>query len=237
MKDKVGVVCGATGGIGQEVAQTLASRGASLVLLGRSEPKLKARKAALEGLRPGSVLGCASVDFASEASLEKVRCSLRKLERVDILVHSAGFVSLGSLEDAPLEDLDRNYQVNVRGPLALTQAVLPQLRLARGHVVFINSGAGLHARATWGHYAASKHALVAIASSLREETRASGMRVTSVFPGRTATPMQRRVADLEGKAYREEAFVRPQDVAHMVGELLALPPSAEVVDLQVRPGP
>ena len=110
----------------------------------------------------------------------------------------------GAIEDRPLETMrvDQHYQTNLRGPYLLTQALLPLLKLRRGQIVFMNSSAGLDARANVAQYAASKHALKAIADSLREEINRDGIRVLSVFPGRTATPMQQQLHVLEGRPYQ-----------------------------------
>ncbi len=83
----------------------------------------------------------------------------------------------------------------------LTQALLPALRAAHGTVVFVNSGAGLSANAHWAGYAASKFGLRALADALRAEEAEHGVRVSTVYPGRTATPMQQKVHEQEGRAY------------------------------------
>ena len=152
-----------------------------------------------------------------------------------MLVHGAGTIALGDLGSAPIEDLDRQYAANVRAPYLLTRALLPSLRATQGEVVFINSSAGLTARAGIAQYAATKHALKAIADSLREEVNPEGVRVLSVYPGRTATPLQARVHAEEGKAYLPERLVQPDDVASVVLNALTLPRSAEVTDVVVRP--
>ena len=79
--------------------------------------------------------------------------------------------------------------------------MLPALRAARGTVVFLNSGAGLVAHPEWSAYAASKFGLRAVADSLRAEEAGAGVRVTSVYLGRIATPMQQKVHEQEGKDY------------------------------------
>jgi NADP-dependent 3-hydroxy acid dehydrogenase YdfG len=100
----------------------------------------------------------------------------------------------------------------------------------------VNSGSGFHpARAGWVAYAASKHALRAVADGLRDEVHARGVRVISVFPGRTATPMQEEVQRYEGNDYDPERFLQPDDVAAAVLNALALPRTAEITDLHVRP--
>src|SRR5690606_7283026 len=85
---------------------------------------------------------------------------------VDILVHSAGTISLGNFENAPIEEFDRQVGVNLKAPFLLTQALLPQLGARRGQVVFINSSAGVCGAAGAAPYSASKHGLKGLADSL-----------------------------------------------------------------------
>jgi NADP-dependent 3-hydroxy acid dehydrogenase YdfG len=103
-------------------------------------------------------------------------------------------------------------------------------------VVFVNSSAGFHpARAGWAAYSASKHALRALADGLRDEVNRQGVRVITIFPGRTATAMQEEVHRYEGRDYDPERFLQPRDVAAAVLSSLALPRTAEVTDLHIRP--
>ena len=103
-------------------------------------------------------------------------------------------------------------------------------------MLFVNSGAGLTAHAQWGAYAASKHGLKALADSLRAEEHGNGVRVTSVYPGRTASPMQAKVHQQEGKDYDPARWIDPESVATTILMTLDLPRDAEVNDLTVRPG-
>ena len=125
--------------------------------------------------------------------------------------------------------------MNLTAPAMLTQALLPALRAARGTVVFVNSGAGLSANAQWAGYAASKSGLRALADALRAEEAEHGVRVTSVYPGRTATPMQQKVHEQEGRAYDAGEWIRPETVAEAILHVLDLPTDATVSDLVVRP--
>jgi NADP-dependent 3-hydroxy acid dehydrogenase YdfG len=159
----------------------------------------------------------------------------RDVDHLDILAHSAGGITLGPVETAPVADLDGQYRTNVRAPYVLTQMLLPMLRSCQGQIVFINSSVGLNARAGVGQYAATKHALRAVADSLREEVNAAGVRVLSVFLGRTASPMQVAIHAAEGKAYHPERLLQPQDVAAVVLNALNLPRTAEVTDISIRP--
>jgi NAD(P)-dependent dehydrogenase (short-subunit alcohol dehydrogenase family) len=140
------------------------------------------------------------------------------------------------MERARIEDLDDQYATNVRAPYMVTQQLLPLLANGRGQIVFINSSAGLSAkRSEVGQYAATKHALKAIADSLREEVNPRGIRVLSVYLGRTATPMQEALCQQEGKVYHPQMLMQPEDVASVVVQALMLPSTAEVTDISIRP--
>jgi NADP-dependent 3-hydroxy acid dehydrogenase YdfG len=102
-------------------------------------------------------------------------------------------------------------------------------------VVFLNSGSGLSASPSWSAYAASKHALRALADALRIEEQANGVRVTSLYPGRTATPMQQKVHDQEGRDYSADDWIDPATVAAAILHVLDLPADATISDLTVRP--
>ncbi len=234
--DKVVVLTGASSGIGQQLAQDLAKRKAVLHLIGRHAGRLQSITQSARELGAASALGH-TIDFTDSAQSEEgTQVLSRALQKCDYLIHSAGVCTLGEVSQAPIESLDLNYQVNLRGPYLLTQALLPKLIAAKGQVVFINSGAGLKAHPRWSQYAASKHGLKAVADSLREEVGPKGVRVMSVYPGRTATPMQASVRQMEGKPYDPSAFVQVTDVSHMTLSALALPDTASVIDLNIRPG-
>ena len=158
-----------------------------------------------------------------------------EIGKVDILVHSAGVISLGQVETTSVKDFDWQYSVNVRAPYILTQALLPMIRSCRGQIVFINSTAGRIAASGVSQYAATKHALKALADSLREEVNADGLRVLSVFVGRTATPMQAAVHEMERRSYDPKRLLQPEDVAAVVINALSLSRSAEVTDIHIRP--
>jgi NADP-dependent 3-hydroxy acid dehydrogenase YdfG len=232
--NQVAVVTGAGSGVGRAIALGLAREGATLGLVGRTRERLEETASLVRGA--GTAAQCYPADLALDEHLEEVCGSLqRDWESLDMVVHSAGMTALGRVEQAPVEELDRQYRVNTRAPYALTRSLLPLLRRRQGQVVFINSSAGLHARGGVGPYAATKHALRALADSLRDEVNADGVRVLSVFLGRTATPMQERVHRAEGRVYRPERLVQPDDIAAMVLCALRLPRTAEVTDLSIRP--
>jgi NADP-dependent 3-hydroxy acid dehydrogenase YdfG len=176
------------------------------------------------------------IDLNSDENLEPLVRHLTDVGRLDILVHCAGVICEGNMAAARVEDLDVQYATNVRAPYLLTQRLLPLLTASRGQIVFINSSAGLSAkRPETGQYAATKHALRAIADSLREELNPKGVRVLSVYLGRTATPMQEALFREQGKTYHPKVLLQPEDVASVVVHALMLPSTAEVTDINIRP--
>lgn len=231
---KTAVVTGASSGIGKAIALELAGREVSLCLLGRNTAALSAVSEAA-GKSHAWVL-CCRVDLALDKEVEEFALRLEKdCGRVDILIHSAGVISLGNMETAGMDGFDRQFRINVRTPYKLTQVLLPMLKITQGQIVFINSSAGVTARANVGQYAATKHALKAISDSLRAEVNEYGIRVLSVYPGQTATPMQERIYSSEGKPYHPEGLLQPTDVAREVVHALGAPRTAEVTDIHIRP--
>ncbi len=232
-EDKVAVVTGASSGIGRAIASQLAAYGVKLCLLGRKLDALNEVTKSLKDISPD--VASYQIDITLDEDIEKLKGILAEAGHFDFLIHSAGVISLGEMKTAALEDLDWQYRTNVRAPYALTQALLPMLISSQGQIVFINSTAGLAARAGVGQYAATKHALKALADSLREEVNSVGVRVISVYPGRTASPMQADICKTEGKIYNPERLLQPEDVAACVVNSLNLPRTAEVTDIHVRP--
>ena len=174
-----------------------------------------------------------TVDEDLGGAVEQIR---ERYGRVDILVHSAGVISWGHVESADVAEFwTGQFRTNLRAPYLLTQRLLPMLRHRPGQVVFINSSLGLGARENVGQYAATKHALKGLADSLRAEVNADGIRVLSIFLGRTASPMQETAHARDGAPYRPHRLIQPQDVAMTVTHILRLPSTAEVTDISIRP--
>jgi NADP-dependent 3-hydroxy acid dehydrogenase YdfG len=227
------VVTGASSGIGRAIAVALASAGANVYAVARRRLELEATASRTNGAGRFELY---EADLVVDRQVAGLAEALRAREGgVDVLVHGAGTISLGDLESASVRNFDRQYAANVRAPYLLTQALLPALRANLGQIVFINSTAGLAARANVAQYAATKHALKAVADSLRDEVNPQGIRVLSVYPGRTATPLQAELHAIEGKAYAPERLAQPEDIASVVLNALTLPRSAEVTDVMVRP--
>ncbi|MBT2487591.1 SDR family oxidoreductase [Streptomyces sp. ISL-96] len=224
------VITGAGSGIGAAVARRLHERGDDVVLMARDAGRAKQLAETFPGAR--TLVG----DLANPDRLSWAFSHQPMPERVDSLLHIAGVVDLGRISDLGTKTWHHQLNVNLISPAELTRLFLPQLRQDKGHVVFVNSGAGLAAHAEWGPYAASKHGLKALADALRQEEHANGVRVTSVYPGRTASAMQEKVHQQEGKEYDPSRWIDPESVATTILMALDLPRDAEVNDLSVRPG-
>ncbi|MBC2934060.1 SDR family oxidoreductase [Nocardioides sp. zg-1228] len=221
------VLTGAGSGIGLALAHRLAGRGDELVLLARSE----ARAAELARTFPQAQLLVA--DLADPGTLNGVG---RLVDGpVDSVVHVAGVVDLAPVERLRLAEWEEQLTVNLTAPAVLTREMLPHVRAGRGTVVFVNSSAGLVAHADWSAYAASKSGLRSLADALRAEEAEHGVRVSTVYPSRTATPMQEKVHGQEGRDYDASRWLSPEAVADTILHVVDLPAGATIPDVTLRP--
>lgn len=225
LEGKTAVVTGAGSGVGRAVAQSLDAAGASVVLIGRRADALAetARDMDRPIQRP--------LDLTDDAAILALAGTLGP---VDVLVHAAAVFKRGRLAVATLDDMDALYRSNLRAPYALTRALLPQLTARMSSVVFMNSSAALAAAPGAGQYGAFKAMLKSLADTLRAEVNNDGVRVTSMFLGRVATPMQQTVQAAEGRTYEPSRLLQPEDVAQMVLTMVTLPWTAEVTDIHLR---
>lgn len=234
LKGQIAVVTGASSGIGQAIALSLVNERAKVCLVGRHLDKLEATVSHAKQF--SEKISIYKTDLGIDDDIRSLALNIQKeFGAVDILIHSAGAISIGNMEQASIEDFDYQYRINVRAAYLLTQILLPSLKLRCGQVVFINSSVGLTAKAGVSQYAATKHALKAVADSLREEVNSEGVRIISIYPGRTATPMQAAVFKMENRVYTPEKLMQPGDVASIVINALKLPRTAEATDISVRP--
>lgn len=228
------IVTGASSGIGRAVGYALARVVEHLCLVGRDESRLA--NAAEEAERHGANVLPFQADLTCERRVHELAVQVdQRFGGLDILVHSAGIYARGELRSASAQELDDQYRTNVRAPYVLTQALLPALIRRRGHVVFLNSTQGLTASGGVGQYAATHHAMRAIADSLRAEVNTAGVRITTVHIGRTASPLQERIHAVEGRTYDQQALIQPEDVAALVVAAVGLPKRAQVITMTIWP--
>ena len=232
LTDQIAMVTGAAGGIGEAVAIALGRLGMAVCLVGRTRESLEGVANRVGGGR-SYVFPCDLADDSQIATLPgRVE---REAGPVDLVVHGAAVYFQEPLETAPVEEFDLQYRINLRAPYVLTQKLLPQLKRRPGQVVFVNSSTGVNARPSVTQYAAVKHGLRGLADAFRQEIAPAGVRVISVYPGQTATPMQERRYRIEGKEYRPEQLIQPADVAAAVVNAVTLPRTAQITDVHVRP--
>jgi NADP-dependent 3-hydroxy acid dehydrogenase YdfG len=211
-------VTGASGGIGDAIAVSLACSGASLLVAGRDQRRLASVAARAGG----------AIAVAGDLSLAEDANALADIAAgVDILVHCAGLYGRG--EDP--EEFARMLGANLVAPYRLTHLLLESLT----DVVFVNSSQGLNASPGVGQFAATQHGLKAVADALRAEVNDAGTRVLSVHVGRTATSRQERIFAMEGRRYTPERLMQPSDVADVVVAALTLPRTAEMTSVSIRP--
>jgi NADP-dependent 3-hydroxy acid dehydrogenase YdfG len=231
---QIAVVTGASSGVGRAITLGLAEEGAMVCLTGRDSERLESATAEARD-RAGTAVAYRT-DLTRDEEMRGLVAYVRgELGHVDVLVHAAAVIELAPFASASLGDLDHQYRTNARAPYVLTQALLPSLSERQGQVVFVNSSAGLSAGSGAGQYAATKHALRAIADNFRAEVNTHGVRVLSLYLGRTATPMQAAIHRAEGRPYRPELLIQPDDVAAVIMCALSLPRSAEVTEIRMRP--
>lgn len=230
------MVTGATGGMGRAIVEGL-SRDHHVFALGRSETTL----AELAGNPEVTTVRCDLVEdvLASPGpgggQPESPLAEVLGLHRVDVLVHAAAIARHRRVEEASASDWRQHLDVNVVAPAELTRRLLPAVRQASGTVIFINSGAGNGVFPGNVVYVASKHALRALADALRKEEAAAGVRVATVAPGPTDTPMLRGLIDQSGGDYEPEAYIDPVEVAAAIRVVVDAGPTTQITEVAVRP--
>jgi len=242
MKDGITtwLITGVAGGLGQAIAAAALARGDTVAGTVRSAAQLDA----FESLAPGRALGFV-LDVRDEAALHAAAASVEAhTGGIDVLVNNAGYGICGAVEETSLAEARAQFDVNVFGPLAAVQAVLPAMRRRRaGRIINISSVSGVATWAGTGIYCGSKHALEGIMQTLAAEVAELGIQVISIQPGgmrtdyagRSLLKAERRIDDYDGAARDAERIMGghqghepgdPEQVARVVLEMAdhAAPP-------------
>ena len=226
------VVTGASSGIGAATARRLAADGWQVVAAARRLDRLGELAADDPAIRP-----CA-LDVTDPRSVDQLADAV---ETCDLLVANAGGAfDLAPLPDADVDDWARMYDVNVLGTVRTVQALLPQLRAARGHVVLTGSTAGRWVYEGGGGYVAAKHALAALRDTWRLELVEAGVRVSEVAPGMVETEefsVVRFGGDREKAAtvYAGVDALVAEDVADVIAWVASRPAHVNIDVVQVTP--
>jgi NADP-dependent 3-hydroxy acid dehydrogenase YdfG len=231
-RTKLAIVTGASSGIGADVGQVLAGAGIGVFLIGRDPRKLAT---AMRRIPANHRAGAATVDLRSLADVRRLLRELRqRFPRIDVLVHCAGEYHRSKPDGTDGEAFNLMFEVNVRAPYLLTQGLARQLERAGGQVIFLNSSIVKNPGRGVAAYKATQHAVQGFTDSLRQDMNKRGVRVSSLFPGRTATPLMRRIYREEGKPYRPQLLLSAREVAQLVLALTQLPARLEVTDVHAR---
>lgn len=223
------VVSGATGGIGAAIVRLLLQRGDRVLAIGRSAEKLATLT---NGLAASGELVPLVIDLAEAADLTEYFDGLGEF---DALVHCAGIAEVASVEETGPDLWQRTLTTNLTSAAELTRVLLPSLRARRGGVVFVNLAPRMRAVPRWSAYVGSKAALTELADSLRAEELRTGVRVTSVYPGGTATELLKEVRSQFGGEFRAEDCIEPATVAQYVLLALDAPADGYLTDLSIAP--
>lgn len=182
------LITGASTGIGEATALRLA-RGGWTVLAGVRDAAAADRLAQASGVTPVTLDVTNAEQIAAAAELVRAQSGDGAAGKLDAFVGNAGIGVGGPVETVELDELRRQFEVNVIGAVAILQALLPALRAARGRVALTSSIGGKIATPFIAPYAASKHALEAFGDALRLELRTSNVSVTLIEPGSVTTPI------------------------------------------------
>ncbi|HEX9657916.1 MAG TPA: SDR family NAD(P)-dependent oxidoreductase [Bacteroidota bacterium] len=228
LEDQVAIVTGASKGIGKAIAYALCGAGAKVALAARSKRDLKTAEEELR-VQKFEVMAVPTDITDAGAVKSLVETTVKKFGKVDILVNNAGIGTFAKVEEMAIEEFDAMWNVNVRGVILATKAVLPTMISARsGKIVNIASLAGKNWLKGGAGYAATKWALRGFSGSLMLEVRDRNIKVMTVFPGSVNTEFS---STTSGRPH----IPQPEDVASAVVFALTSPQRALFSEIDLRP--
>ena len=236
---KTAFITGATSGIGKSTAILFALKGIDLVLCGRREERLEAIKKELS-----KEINVHTLNFDvrdKNAVMEAVASLPKAFSHIDILINNAGNAhGLDPIQDGRIEDWDAMLDINVKGLLYVSKALMPQMiERKSGHIINIGSTAGKEVYPKGNVYCASKHAVDAINQGMRIDLNPYGIRVGAVNPGLVETEFSKvRFKGDENRAenvYKGFQPLKPEDIAEIIHFVVTRPYHVNIADLVVMP--
>ncbi|BBB31774.1 serine 3-dehydrogenase (NADP+) [Thermotomaculum hydrothermale] len=241
LKDKIAVITGATAGIGKATAEYFAREGCNLVLIARRVERLEALKSTLEEKYKVKVF-IGKVDVSDFSQCEAFFNSLPdELKAPDILVNNAGLAyGMEKLIEKPVEDIDKMFDVNVKGLIYITNLFVPQMvKKGKGSIVNVGSIAGREVYPGGNVYCATKHAVKALSRALRIELVDTPLRVIEIAPGLVETEFSvvRFKGDKEKAAnvYKGLTPLYPEDIADLILYTVTRPPHVQINEVIIMP--
>jgi NADP-dependent 3-hydroxy acid dehydrogenase YdfG len=245
LQDTVGLVTGASSGIGEATARELARHGAAVALVARRKDRLDALAAEIAG-GGGRALAIEADITDQEQAIAAVKRTVDELGRLDTVVNNAGVMLLGPVVGAPSDEWDRMVALNVQGLLYVSHAAVPHLldAAARGprevaDLVNISSVAGRMTRVGSAVYNLTKHGIGAFSDSLRQEVATRHVRVSLVEPGATSTELGTHIRPEVREQLRARLAnverLEAADIADAVGYIVTRPRRMAVNEMLIRP--
>lgn len=237
MKNKIVLITGATSGIGKATATMFAKNGVRLILCGRRQERLEAVASELKKHTDVHIL---NFDVRDKTAVFELLQSLPEaFSEIDILINNAGNAhGMDTIDQGNLDDWDAMLDINVKGLLYVSKAVLPKM-LARknGHIINIGSTAGKEVYPKGNVYCASKHAVDAINQGMRLDLNGTGIKVGAINPGLVETEFSevrfKGDSDRAEKVYQGFTPLRPEDIADIIWFAVTRPPHVNIADLTV----
>ena len=240
IKDKVVIITGASSGIGYATALSLAKEGAKLVVGARRTDRLESLVKAIEE-NNGEILA-QKLDVTKKSDCDDlVNTAIKKWGKVDVLVNNAGLMPLSFVKNLKVDEWDQMIDVNIKGVLYCTAAVLPHLREAKsGHIINISSVAGRIVFPAGSVYCATKHAVTAFSEGLRQElSPRNNIRVTTIEPGVVSTELTNTITDESLEKFVESSkkmeALKADDIASAIVFAIDAPNHVSVNEVLVRP--
>jgi NADP-dependent 3-hydroxy acid dehydrogenase YdfG len=245
LEGTVALVTGASSGIGEATARSLAAQGAKVAVAARRLERLE-RLASEIGGRGHTALAIQADIADQEQAIATVDRTVAELGRLDIVVNNAGVMLLGPIENAPTEEWERMIDLNLKGLINTTHAAIPHLLNAaedsgRGcaDVVNISSVAGRIARAGSGVYNLTKFGVGAFSESLRQEFASRKVRSIVIEPGAVDTELSDHIRDGLRERVRERfadiEMLQSADIAEAIAFAVTRPAHVSLNEILIRP--
>jgi len=241
LNGKVALITGASSGIGEGVAKTLAAKGVKIGLAARSIDKLKKIEGEIQQV--GGEAFSVEVDVTNKVSVNAgVKRLIEKYGTIDILINNAGIMPASDIDAFKIDEWDEMVNINITGVLNVTAAVLPELiNKHSGHIVNLSSIAGRKLFKGLAIYCATKHFVAAFSDIMRMEIgKKHNIRVTSIQPGAVATNLFNQITDETYKEGMESlrdqmTFLTPNDIANSMIYALESPDNVDVSEIFILP--
>ena len=233
------VITGASSGLGEAAARLLSAQGATVVLGARRSDRLQSLADELSG-SGGKALAVAT-DVTHRNQVKRlVDTAAQKFGRVDVMINNAGIMPRAPLERLTIDDWDRTIDVNIKGVLYGIAAALPHMKKQKsGHMIFVSSVAGHKIGPDFAVYAATKHAVRALAEGFRQEVKPYNIRTTIISPGAVATELPDSVTEQDIaekiRTYYDEIAIPAESFAQAVIFAMSQPEEVDVNEILFRP--